>query len=304
MGNIEIAGWEGFKRKREMSLDCHTAASLGVLEFFVDCKRHEISRKNATGWTPLMYACAFGHSRLVELLLQHGAATDVHDNVGRTAVMLAVAYGHADILNVLLQSSPQEALEAVDDRGWTALFYAAHMGQLECLQVLIQHKCDVNTIASQSGETALMVAVRCGNMDFVKVLLRCGADATVVTGSGTSALSVAEALGFMEVADVLWINIVGTCWGSLSLSKFLNFLNLSKYDALFLSKNIDFSKFLTMNEEDLKKTGVRLLGPRKKMSLAISKWHYFSSMQMKFHWMLQNNALFNVFPLSVYESVS
>ena len=58
----------------------------------------------AGGWTPLHQAAAHGRAPVVELLLSHGAATDIRSEDNRTAAEMAEAKGHEDI-KVLLEKA-------------------------------------------------------------------------------------------------------------------------------------------------------------------------------------------------------
>jgi len=54
--------------------------------------------------------------------------------------------------------------------------------------------------------------------------------------------------------------------GPSNLTEALGSLGLSKYEELFLNQDIDLQVFLTLNERDLKEIGVKLFGPRRKMT--------------------------------------
>ncbi|XP_033096744.1 ankyrin repeat and SAM domain-containing protein 3-like [Anneissia japonica] len=58
-----------------------------------------------------------------------------------------------------------------------------------------------------------------------------------------------------------------------NLATLLESLNLSKYHSLFEEQDVDLRVFLTLNDTDLKEIGIKLLGPRKKMTNAIARKH-------------------------------
>ncbi|XP_071959653.1 ankyrin repeat and SAM domain-containing protein 3-like [Antedon mediterranea] len=58
-----------------------------------------------------------------------------------------------------------------------------------------------------------------------------------------------------------------------NLAMLLESLNLSKYYALFEEQDVDLRVFLTLSDTDLKEIGIKLLGPRKKMTNAIARKH-------------------------------
>ncbi|UKZ69799.1 uncharacterized protein TrAtP1_010804 [Trichoderma atroviride] len=77
----------------------------------------------ATGWTPLMVACANGHSEVVSCLLEAGAEPERCDALGWTAREHAVFRGHLGIAE-LFTSTPSEAMGGHD----RAAFELSHYG--------------------------------------------------------------------------------------------------------------------------------------------------------------------------------
>ncbi|VDM80057.1 unnamed protein product, partial [Strongylus vulgaris] len=65
--------------------------------------RDYINQRTNNGWSPLLEACARGHTGVAQLLLQHHARIDVFDENGRTALHLAALNGHLAIVHILLQ---------------------------------------------------------------------------------------------------------------------------------------------------------------------------------------------------------
>lgn len=81
--------------------------------------------------------------------------------------------------------------KAADERGVTALMYAARYGGIEAMRLLLAHGADVNA-TSEAGGTALMAAA--GELDKAKLLLEHGADVAAVAKAG-SVLALAAWLG-------------------------------------------------------------------------------------------------------------
>ena len=53
------------------------------------------------GMTPLMVASANGHTQVVQLLLDNGAAINEKNKNNKTALMLAKEYGHTEVVQLL-----------------------------------------------------------------------------------------------------------------------------------------------------------------------------------------------------------
>ena len=131
----------------------------------------------------LNLAAANGDEAMVDLLLRSGASPNRRNLVGETPAMTAALKGHAKVLQRLI-----DAGAFVDHAGWTPLHYAVLQGNLECVEILLRAKADVNA-AAPNGSTALMLAARNGHVEVVKRLLAAGADTEKVNEEGRTAVS-------------------------------------------------------------------------------------------------------------------
>jgi ankyrin repeat protein len=83
-----------------------------------------------------------------------------------------------------------------------ATFYHRH----DCVEVLLQHSVDINA-RSGEGATALWYAASMGNLPIVKLLLARGADLEISDHRvGAAPLAVAAASGRLEIVDALLTN--------------------------------------------------------------------------------------------------
>ncbi|KAL3885199.1 hypothetical protein ACJMK2_025290 [Sinanodonta woodiana] len=57
------------------------------------------------------------------------------------------------------------------------------------------------------------------------------------------------------------------------LASLLEQQGLSKYYKMFEEQDVDLQVFLSLTDNDLKEIGIKLFGPRKKMTNAITRWH-------------------------------
>lgn len=111
------------------------------------------------GTTALMDACLHGHLETVEVLLAHGADPNlcglVHPSIGVTALMRASAGKDARIVEKLIEAGA--ALNARDDLGETALHCAVANGELEIVTLLVEAGAELNA-RSYGSATALSYA--------------------------------------------------------------------------------------------------------------------------------------------------
>ena len=94
------------------------------------------------------------------------------------------------------------ALEARDERGYTAFLMACLMGQAECAEALLAAGCDASA-ESINGTTALMIATVGGHAALLPRLLASGAPLEARDGNGRTAFLMACTLGKAECARVL-----------------------------------------------------------------------------------------------------
>jgi len=79
-------------------------------------------------------------------------------------------------------------------------------GSIEAVQLLIDEGMDVNyaiEAENANGYTALMFAVRWGEIDVIKYLISVGADVNAKADEDSSPLSIATEEGFTEIIELL-----------------------------------------------------------------------------------------------------
>ena len=77
-----------------------------------------------------------------------------------------------------------------DNRGDTALTWAARKGNLEIAEALVDAGADLD-LQNKKGDTALILAAIRGDKTAVSMLLKSGADTEIRNGNGQSARDVA-----------------------------------------------------------------------------------------------------------------
>jgi len=151
--------------------------------------------RDPNGETGLIVAMRYEALKVARLLVdQPGIDLEAKAPNGNTALMMAAFRQNKTALLELLQRGAQ-----VNQKGWTALHYAAAAGSVEITRILLDKYAYIDA-ESPSGMTPLMIAAREGQEDVVALLLEQGADATLKDGGFH--LTAAE---FALKADKPWI---------------------------------------------------------------------------------------------------
>jgi ankyrin repeat protein len=154
----------------------------------------------ATGETPLMTCAKTGSVDAVKLLIEYGAVVDAKEPAqNQTALMWAAAERHPSVVTALIEAHAN--LKAFTRQGFTALHFAARVGDLESVKLLLAAGVDVNiqTQAAEAGSsgsrgivsvvreipaggagyTPLLVATLRAQVDVAQYLLDHGADPNI-----------------------------------------------------------------------------------------------------------------------------
>lgn len=90
----------------------------------------------------------------------------------------------------------------VNQAGWTALHYAATIGNVELIKLFIANYAYIDA-AAPNETTPLMMAARADHFDAVKLLLDEGADSTLKNQLGMDAADFAKSMGHTTLATAL-----------------------------------------------------------------------------------------------------
>jgi len=143
---------------------------------------------------PLHFAAMGGHKGSVEWLIAKKVDVNEKAKDGSTALMRACKdSGNVDILQ-LLQSKGAD-LNAVDERGFTALHYAVEYDLYDSVEFLLGNGAKAN-IAATDGSTPLFLALL--NPELTTTLVKRGASAKATLANGASLLHAAAEAGNLD----------------------------------------------------------------------------------------------------------
>jgi cytohesin len=210
--------FDGMTALHEAALEGHQE----IVELLL-AKGAGIDAVDRRGRTPLDRATSKGRGDVVALLRSKGAKSNLgiyqssEANVGvlqngkevkgrfpallHNSLAMAVIMNNVDGINKVLTDSP----ELVDVRflGRSPLHLAASLGKREAAEALVAKGADVQLKADAEGTTPLQEASKNGSKDIVQLLLAKGADASAKDRQGKTALDLAQAKGYTEVANLL-----------------------------------------------------------------------------------------------------
>ncbi|XP_030743832.1 DNA-binding protein RFXANK isoform X2 [Echinops telfairi] len=144
------------------SLSIHQLAAQGELSQLREHLRkgdNLINKPDEHGFTPLIWASAFGEIGTVRFLLEWGADPHILAKERESALSLASTGGYTDIVGLLLERDVD--INIYDWNGGTPLLYAVRGNHVKCVEALLARGADLTTEAD-SGYTPMDLAVALG----------------------------------------------------------------------------------------------------------------------------------------------
>ncbi|OQR84258.1 transient receptor potential Ca2 channel (TRP-CC) family protein [Achlya hypogyna] len=166
----------------------HLAAAQGdwrTVAHFLDAGVDpDILGENSSGRfhrTPLHWAAMRGQHRIVQLLLAH-CKEDPCDTLGMTPLAWAAVYNHAAITDIYGRSLIHLLghYETIEDQPRERVLY-----------LLRDYGANIHAKTATTGETALHLALKQGNIQTARTLVQMGLDVAATDASGTRALDCA-----------------------------------------------------------------------------------------------------------------
>uniref|UniRef100_A0A8D0GLM8 Regulatory factor X associated ankyrin containing protein n=1 Tax=Sphenodon punctatus TaxID=8508 RepID=A0A8D0GLM8_SPHPU len=126
-----------------------------------------VKKPDERGFTPLIWASAFGEIETVRYLLEWGADPHVLAKERESALSLASTGGYTDIVVMLLERNVD--INIYDWNGGTPLLYAVRGNHVKCVEALLARGADLTTEAD-SGYTPMDLAVALGHKKVQQVI--------------------------------------------------------------------------------------------------------------------------------------
>ncbi|KAH0608757.1 uncharacterized protein H6S33_001891 [Morchella sextelata] len=136
----------------------------------------------------------------LQLLLERGADINVPDLGGSTPLAVAARNGHEKAVRALLEKGA--AVDCLDGNGLTPLSYAANWGHEKVVRALLEKGAAVDFLDG-AGRTPLSYAAERGHEKVVRALLEKGAAVDCLDGNGLTPLSYAAVWGNEKVVRAL-----------------------------------------------------------------------------------------------------
>lgn len=147
----------------------------------------DLNLVDGNGDSALHYAAQFRQPRMIQLLLEAGAKTDMEDRWKQTPLIMSACERDWDAFALVLAKS--DNLELATPHGGTALHYASGYGELGMIRPLLERGANVNARCARNQWTPLIGACsEWAHSYVVQPLLEAGAELNARDRDGRTAL--------------------------------------------------------------------------------------------------------------------
>ena len=151
--------------------DLTNALSTTDLELLLNLSTSaSINAAGYSGNTPLHVAALSGYAAGVRVLLNYKANANLANHNGHTPLHLAATKGFAETASMLLKYAPSIEVNALDNKGRTALLLASEAGYLAVVKLLLEVNAD-KTLKDARGNDANAAAGAVGHQHVVAALM-------------------------------------------------------------------------------------------------------------------------------------
>ncbi|ELT97976.1 hypothetical protein CAPTEDRAFT_124422 [Capitella teleta] len=156
-------------------MDAIKVGDLEKVRSFIN-EKMDLDFNGEDGYTPLICAIIHNNLNMVALLIENGADQNYRSAIGYTPIMYSIIYKNENILNLLLDSSVELHINSQVHEA-NALVLAIRDGNISFVRKLLAHGSD--PCFSFNGKSSLEVVVDscCENMEeILQLLIAFGAD--------------------------------------------------------------------------------------------------------------------------------
>ncbi|TXJ37405.1 ankyrin repeat domain-containing protein [Brachyspira pilosicoli] len=148
--------------------------------------KYEGDSVNIGGATPLMFAIFKNNSKAVKELIDKGANVRAKDNEGNSVFLYACGFGDSNIIRMLLQKDKVIVNDRTSNGNLNGLHYAAAFNNLNTINFLVKNV-DMNINDRDSnGCTALYYAAYYQKQDAYNLLIKLGANKDIADNYGVT----------------------------------------------------------------------------------------------------------------------
>ncbi|KAK6513075.1 hypothetical protein TWF506_009238 [Arthrobotrys conoides] len=156
--------------------------------------------------TPIHQAAQGGHTEVVKILLEHGAACDPRDNDGTSPLYAASQSGYTNIVEMLLKQGANAEVICTSGSNRRPFHHAATHGHTALCRLFLEYKVDFEPL-DETNCSPLFFACQGGHHEIVEMLLQAGADCENTwqsqKGGGRRCLHQAAQNGHFRVVQLL-----------------------------------------------------------------------------------------------------
>jgi len=146
----------------------------------------DVNAVDKFGRCAIHYAAKRGYVKCLRRLITCGASLDVLSKDGMSPLMEAVKKSQLEATKILVQAGANVNLRN-EEKGETAIHYAACSSDFECVEVLVQAKANLNA-QDLAGNTALILGVKRSDEKVLKSLISAKVSLDRVDSDGRTAL--------------------------------------------------------------------------------------------------------------------
>jgi ankyrin repeat protein len=178
----------------------HTEAALLLLDHGANPNNSNLVFDSPFFDAPLMFAALNGNLALTKSLLDRGSDVEYSNPNGINALIVAASKNHTEAALLLLDRGAN--IDPIcPENGFTPLMYSCYLKNSDLASRLLKDGADVN-IESTQHITSLWWAIRCGDLEIIRLLVEHGATIDRTT-TEISPLDKATAMGSISVTSIL-----------------------------------------------------------------------------------------------------